>query len=335
MDCWYSEFKTMMHSYIPSIEEFQGDLIIKPVSGEIMQTTPDVTVVTVCFNPLKAGRQDLFAENLDSVQQQTNIILEHLIIDGGSTDGTLDFLKAYKNQNHIIRIQSKADLGIYDAMNRGIALAQGKYVTFLNSDDHYHCPDGLVVSMKALEESGCSFSFAPILAKKVNNRIRHRRPHHRLHKAFVFNVVCHQSMLFRKEDIINAGGYDLAYEIASDYDLMLRLIALGRKAYFVNHCFVTFVEGGFAMQNRKRNKKEKSEIIRNFHRDVFGVKLSEEEAWQIVNKCKYPRKYLHLYEQSQKLVSDSFVNLPQRLSDRLIRRFNYVKYWLWCFLSPS
>ena len=322
-----------MCSNIPSIEEFQNDLIIKPLLDDVSQRTPDVTVVTVCFNPFKAGRE--FVKNLDSVQHQTGIVLEHLIIDGASTDGTLDFLKAYKNTNHEIRILSKKDSGIYDAMNRGIALARGKYVVFLNSDDHYHDENGLAASMKALEESGCSFSFAPIFAEKANGRLRRRRPQCRLHKAFLFNVICHQSMMFRKNDLFEMGGYDLVYRIASDYDLMMRLIATGHKGCFVDHPFVTFLEGGFAMQNKRQNMKEKAMITRNFHREAFGLDLSDKEVECLVHKYKYPRKYLHLYERSQKMVADSFVNLPQGLSDRLVRCFNYAKYWLRCFLSLS
>lgn len=322
-----------MLSNIPSQEELQGDLVIKPALLANSQKIPDVTVVTVCYNPHKAGRKSLFANNLDSVQGQKEIVIEHLIIDGASTDGTLDFLNAYKNANHEIRILSKKDSGIYDAMNRGIALARGRYVVFLNSDDNYHCTDGLAVSVRALDKSGCSFSFAPILAKKASGIIRQRCPHRRLHKVFFYNVICHQSMMFRKEDLFKVGGYDLAYEIASDYDLMLRLIVSGGKGFFVNHCFVTFLEGGFAMQNKKQNKKEKARITRNFHREAFGLDLSEEICEYLVCKCKYPRKYISVYVKSQQLKEKAFMGLPQDLANRLVRSFNYFKYYLRCFLS--
>ena len=322
-----------MLSYIPSQEELQGGLVIKPAQGDARQAVPHITVVTVCFNILKAGRRVHFAKNLDSVQGQRGVVLEHLIIDGASTDGTIEFLQAYQNANHEMRILSKADSGIYDAMNRGIALARGKYVMFLNSDDHYHDENGLAASMKAMEESGSSFSFAPILAEKASGRLRHRRPQRRLHKAFLFNVICHQSMMFRKDDLFEMGGYDLAYGIASDYDLMMRLIASGRKGCFVNCCFVTFLEGGFAMQNKKRNMKEKAMITRNFHREAFGLDLSEEECGYLVRKCKYPRKYLSVYIKSQRLKEQAFVGLPQDLANRLVRCINYFKYYLRCFLS--
>ena len=320
-----------MRSFIPTASEFQDSLILKPAT-DCSSATPDVTVVTVCFNPLKAGRQELFTKNLESVQRQVGVTVEHLIIDGASTDGTMDSLKAFDNKHHDIRILSKTDSGLYEAMNRGIALAKGRYVAFLNSDDFYHDDNGLAASVKALDESGCSFSFAPILAKKPHG-VSLRKPQHRLHKFFVFCVTRHPSMLFRLTDLIEIGGYNLAYRIAADYDMMLRLVAAGHKACFVNHCFVTFVEGGFAMQNEELKFREKVEIIKNIHHEAFGVELSERETERIVGKCTYPRKYLHVYEKSQRLVANSFVNLPQSFLFRLVCRFNYVKYWLYCFLS--
>lgn len=320
-----------MSSFVPSASEFQDSLILKPAT-DCSSATPDVTVVTVCFNPLKAGRQELFSRNLESVQRQAGVTVEHLIIDGASTDGTMDFLKAFDNKHHNLRILSKTDSGLYEAMNRGIALAKGRYVAFLNSDDYYHDDDGLAVSVRTLDESGCSFSFAPILAKKPHC-VSLRKPQLRLHKFFVFCVTRHPSMLFRLTDLLEIGGYDQAYRVAADYDLMLRLVAAGHKACFVNHCFVTFVEGGFAMQNEELKFKEKVEIIRKAHREAFGVEFTDEEAESLVRNCTYPRKYLRVYEKSQRLVANSFVCLPQNVLFRLVRNFNYTKYWLSCFLS--
>ena len=122
----------MMYSNIPSPELLQDEVILKAASDKKTKSSPVVTVVTVCFNPLKDGRRELLTKNMDSVQQQTGVAVEQIIVDGASTDGTLEFLKSYENHSHDIRILSKADSGIYEAMNRGIALARGKYVVFLN-----------------------------------------------------------------------------------------------------------------------------------------------------------------------------------------------------------
>lgn len=326
----------MMSSNIPSPEAFQCNLLHKPASETTMRPEPVVTVVTVCFNPLKAGRQNLFAQNLDSVQMQKGVAVEHLIIDGASTDATLDFLKAYDNKHHNIRILSKADSGIYEAMNRGIALAKGKYVIFLNSDDFYHRPDGLAISQKALEESNCSFTFAPVLPMGAHTHFTHyHHPQNRLHKVFVTSVIPHPSMMYRRGGLVEMGGYDPTYRIAADYDMTLRLIAAGHKGCFVNHCFATFVMGGLSTQDeiKELDIREKIRLVGNAHREAFGATLSEQELEFLVTKGCYPRKYLSLYVASQELVSHAFCGLPKSMTYRLARHFNYVKYYIKSFLS--
>ena len=208
-----------------SIETLQGDLILKP-AVEGTASDPVVSVVTVCFNPLKDGREELFVKNLDSVQEQTGVTVEHIVVDGASTDGTLDLVRQYDNPHHEIRLFSKADSGIYEAMNRGIALARGKYITFLNTDDFYHQSNGLALSVKALKESNCSFSFAPI--QPTGSRFRHRlhrHPESHLHRFFLFCTIPHPSMLFLKSSLMEIDGYDCSYQLAADYDMMLRLVA--------------------------------------------------------------------------------------------------------------
>ncbi len=326
----------MMCSDIPSSEVFRKEVILKEASDRATQADPVVTVVTVCFNPLREGREALFLKNLESVQQQKGVALEHLIVDGGSDDGTLEFLQQYNNVCHDIRILSKSDSGIYEAMNRGIALARGKYVIFLNSDDYYHSSDGLAFSVKALEESDCSFTFAPVLPKGPHTRFTHyHHPQRRLHKLFVTSVIPHPSMMYRRTVLMEIGGYDQAYRLAADYDMTLRLVAAGHKGYFLNHCFATFVVGGFSTQDKNKDleTQEKIKIVRNAHREAFGTELSEQESAFLVTKGWYPRKYLSLYVASQQLVSRAFCGLPKGLAYQVVRQFNYAKYYLKCFFS--
>ena len=325
-----------MCSDIPSSEEFQGEVLVKTASGKATKANPVVTVVTVCLNPLRDGRETLFAKNLESVQQQKDVTLEHLIIDGGSNDGTLEFLKQYNNVCHDIRILSKSDSSIYEAMNRGIALARGKYVIFLNSDDYYHRFDGLALSVKALKESKCSFTFAPVLPKGPHTRFTHyHHPQRRLHKVFVTSVIPHPSMMYRKTALVEMGGYDQIYRLAADYDMTLRLIANGHKGYFVNHCFATFVTGGFSTQdkNHELDVKEKIRMVRYAHDEAFGIELTEQESEFLVTKGYYPRKYLSVYISSQKLLSHAFLGLPRGFAYQIVCRFNYIKYYLKCLLS--
>ncbi|MBO7137964.1 MAG: glycosyltransferase [Bacteroidaceae bacterium] len=320
-----------MFSNISSIEALKNDTILKSASGNAACAEPMVSVVTVCFNPLKDGREELLVKNLESVQQQVGVTVEHLIIDGDSSDGTLDFLKTFDNKRHNIRILSKADTGIYDAMNRGIALSSGKYVTFLNSDDFYHRPHGLALSVKALEESGCSFSFAPILpaGSRFLHQL-HRHPQLHLHRIFISPTIPHQSMLYRRSTLVELDGYDPSYRMGGDHELTLRLIAAGHKACFVEGAFVTFAEGGFSTQNNTLKIHEKKRRVRRFHKKVFGVEFSNEDIDTLVRRYRYPRKYLSIYVASQRMIDQTFVGIPQSLWVRLLHRFNFWKYYLKC-----
>lgn len=323
-----------MFSDIPSPEKFQGEVILKQASSTANQSIPDVTVVTVCFNPLKEGRRELFRKNLDSVQEQEGVIVEHLIIDGASTDGTLDFLASYNNHNQDIRILSQPDSGIYEAMNRGIALSRGQYITFLNSDDYYHKNDGLALSVKALQESGCSFSFAPILpaGSPFLHRL-HRHPEQHLHRIFIFPTIPHQSMLYRRTTLVEVGGYDSSYRMGGDHDLTLRLIAAGHKGCFVDKAFVTFASGGFSTQDPKLKLSEKIRRVKRFHQEVFGIELSDKETEKLVLHYRYPRRYLSIYVASQRMIDQTFVGVPQGFGQRILRCFNYWKYYLKCLLG--
>ena len=326
-----------MSSNVPSPDACRGEFFEKLLPGNT--PTPEVTVVTVCFNPLKEGRRELFTRNLDSVQQQRGVTVEHLIIDGASTDGTIDFLRAYRNTKHDIRILSQTDSGIYEAMNRGIALARGKYVIFLNSDDNYHRADGLAISVKALEEgSTCSFTFAPVRpegAKRFHTHYHH--PQRRLHKLFLTSIIPHPSMLYRRSALLEADGYDKTYKLAADYDLTLRLIAAGHRARFVSTCFATFVIGGFSTQSRNAELEERENtlIVRSIHSKAFGVTFSEQEARRLVQRGTYPRECLTVYKASQRMISRAFEGLPGNIVYKVSRSFNYIKYYLKCLFSSS
>ena len=322
----------MKSSDILSAQTLQNEVLLKP--GKTPQAAPDVTVVTVCFNPLKAGREELLRKNLHSVQQQTGVLVEHLIIDGASTDGTLELISKYQNTNYDIRLLSLPDNGIYDAMNRGIALAKGKYVTFLNSDDYYHRNDGLALSVKALEQSGCTFSFAPIKPEGPAFLHRlHRHPERHLHRILIFPTIPHQSMLYSRTALIKTDGYDASYRMGGDHELTLRLIAEGNRGCFVNTPFVTFASGGYSTQDAALKLQEKVRRVRRFHEEVFHIQFTDAEIEALVRHYRYPRRYLHIYVASQKLIDRTFFGIPQSLSQRLLHGFNYAKYFLKCVLG--
>lgn len=317
-------------SRIPSIEEFAGHVIVKGVCGNI-SCDVDVTVVTACFNPFDAGRRELLRKNLDSVQAQEGVRLEHLIIDGASTDGTLEWLKGYNNARHDIRILSKPDSGIYEAMNRGIALARGKYIIYLNSDDYFHDARGMAVSVKRIGELQCNFSFAPVRFYPPKIR-RHTQlaPQRRIHRFLISWSFSHQSMLTSRALLLKLDGFDTSYRSAADYDLLLRMIEAGAKGCFVPLSFSTFTLGGFSAENRELAYAECARSLYGFFKRFYHTEMKSREVEHIVRHRVYPSKYIDIYKQSQKLIRERFIGIPNGPVAKLSRWFNYIKYYLKC-----
>lgn len=322
---------------IPSIEEFAGQVIVKEASGKAEPVPGDiegcveVTVVTVCFNPLKAGRREVFLKNLDSVQSQTGVRLEHLIVDGASTDGTVDWLKSYTNTSHDIRILSKPDSGIYEAMNRAIALARGKYIIYLNSDDYFHDPCGMAVSVRRIEELDCDFSFAPI--RFSDPSVRHNpqlNPQKRLYRFIISWCFSHQTMLTSRSLLQRIDGFDTSYRSAADYDMLLRMIAAGARGCFVPLVFSTFSMGGFSEENFDDGVAECVCSLQDFFQDFYSIEMSHQEAEYIFTRRVFPSKYIDLYKQIQKLIRERFIGIPKGPIFWLSYKFNYIKYYLKC-----
>ena len=242
---------------------------------------PDVTVVTVVFNALKGAGETALKECLDSVQNQTDIHLEHLIIDGASNDGTTEFISAYDNPNHPIVFISEPDKGIYDAMNKGIAQASGEYSIFLNSDDYFHNPVGMRESVKRLRETGCDFSYAPVIVMKDGEvkDVLHSHADGRL--IFCSMPFSHQSMLFKNSCLKKVNGYDLSYRSSSDYDMILRMVLSGCSACYVDCAFATFRIGGFSAQNINTSQHECAVIYSRLYPERTGYPLPVEKAKQM------------------------------------------------------
>ncbi len=225
----------------------------------IHESLPLVTVVTVCFNLIEQHRDQAFKMCLKSVHSQDYPAVEHLVIDGNSTDGTLCLLQRYAERGWI-RFISEPDNGIYDAMNKGIRLARGKYVAFLNSDDFWHRKNAVSVSVAALEHSNAVFSYAP-------RTIVHEDGSFYCTESACLGVFpglmpfCHQTMFTRRDVLLRFGGFDFVhYRSAADYDLVFRLLLSGERGVYVPNNFTTFRLGGFSVTGETLSMRECQQI---------------------------------------------------------------------------
>lgn len=195
------------------------------------------TVVTITYNAAA-----VFGRTADSVMRQDYRGIEHLIVDGASKDGTKELAEAYKRKSdsmgngHEIRIISEPDKGLYDAMNKGLRLATGDYVCFMNAGDFF--PDGgtlsLICSKARLEERLSEGSELPAVlygdTDWVDNDgkyISRRRltPPERLNwRSFRHGMlVCHQAF-YARTDIARRTPYDLRYRHSADVDWCIRVM---------------------------------------------------------------------------------------------------------------
>lgn len=164
---------------------------------------PLVSVVTVAYNALEPLRR-----TLDSVRAQRWDAIEHIVIDGGSTDGTIDLLSA--RDREIALWRSEPDRGIYDAMNKGLAQAIGEYVLFLNSGD---------VLRGRLLFPGQDFGrLLPVRALNFWGRSRLLR----LRDIRLGMPYCHQGVLFKNQELV---PFDTSLRISADYEFFLANLA--------------------------------------------------------------------------------------------------------------
>lgn len=208
-----------------------------------------ISVVTVCRNSEKT-----LAGTLDSFVAQTYGEKELLLIDGASTDRTLDIARSYNSTD--IRISSEPDRGIYDAMNRGLRLFQGDAVGFLNSDDTFHDEASLSRIADGLREADIVYGDQILVADHHTKRVLRMWRAGRFNPRLSFKtgwVPPHPTFYVRRSVIEKIGTFDLRYRIAGDYDFMLRAMNEGgfRIAY-IPHLLIDYQIGG-ASSNGVRN----------------------------------------------------------------------------------
>lgn len=174
-----------------------------------------VSIITVCFNSSKTIRK-----TFDSVLHQTYEDLEYLVVDGASTDGTIEIIKEYESLfRGRMKWISEKDNGIYDAMNKGIRMSQGSLIGIINSDDYYES-DAVEVMVNALTEEKYQILYGAMRTWKDGEEESISIASHRFLKDRMIN---HPSCFVTKAVYEDFGGYDTQYRSVADYDFMLRM----------------------------------------------------------------------------------------------------------------
>ncbi|MEM8509916.1 MAG: glycosyltransferase family 2 protein [Bacteroidota bacterium] len=207
-----------------------------------MKNTPLVSIITVVFNGEKYLQQ-----TIDSVYQQTYSNIEYIIIDGKSTDGTLDIIKA--NEDKISTWISEEDNGLYDAMNKGIGMAKGELIGIINSDDWYEKEAiRLVVDAYINNREKQVFHGDRFDITESGERRRYRFNPSKYKFLYYSMTYNHPSMFFHKE-VYKRFKYSTTLKIYSDYELVLKLyLKQPETFYYISRTYVNYRLDGLSTQ---------------------------------------------------------------------------------------
>ncbi len=229
-----------------------------------------VSIITVCFNSAET-----IEETIRSVMSQDYRDIEYIIVDGGSSDGTLDILKKYSKKIH--KLISEPDSGIYDAMNKGIGLATGEILGFLNSGDVYLSQtiiEQIVKSIKA-QNADCCYGDLQYVAKNDLQKIL-RRWKSQPYSDGLFEKGWHppHPTFYAKKYVFDEYGcFDLNYKISADYELMLRFLKKhGLKSCHIPEVLIKMRSGGKSNRNLWQILKANIECYQAWKKN--GLKVS-------------------------------------------------------------
>lgn len=207
-----------------------------------------ISIITATFNCA-----DVVSDCLASVDGQTHNEIEHIVIDGASTDGTLAVLRAHRHS--LGALVSGPDAGIYDAMNKGITLATGDIIGFLNSDDFYtHCRILESVARCFSEDPELQACYADLMYVDrfdISRIVRYWRSESFVSGSFSQGwCPPHPTFFVRRSVYERLGGFDLRYSIAADVELMMRFLEGGKlRAKYVPEVWVKMRLGGVTNRN--------------------------------------------------------------------------------------
>ena len=236
------------------------------------------SIITVVYNG-----EALLPGTIESVQRQTYPLVEYLIIDGGSKDGTLGIIQAYAaNMPNLVWVSEK-DKGLYDAMNKGLRKATGDFVWFLNAGDHLHAPDTLEKMAKSLEPETDVLYGETQLVQENRNPVGlmstlSTRP---LPKQLYWRdylggmLVVHQSFVPRRKI---APEY-IENNLCADYDWCIKILKKSRKNTYTGIILSDYLMGGISKTRHRQSLRDRSQIMRT-HFGLIPTLLAH--AWIVL-----------------------------------------------------
>ena len=259
-----------------------------------LTAAPKVSLITVTYNSAAT-----LAQTLESVQAQDYPHIEHIVVDGGSTDGTLAIIQAHRP--HLAQVISEPDRGMYDALNKGLALATGDIIGILNSDDIYAHPQVIATVVAALQDTQADCVFADLVYVSPT----HPNKVLRYYSSAPFNprrfasgwMPAHPTVFIKRWAYDRYGYFKTNYKIAADYELLIRFLAKHQLSYtYVPQVWVKMRAGGISTRNLMSNWILNREIVRGCAENGIRTNLLKvfskyfTKVFQLVRRPREGRK---------------------------------------------
>lgn len=243
---------------------------------------PKISVVTVSYNAVTT-----IEETILSVVNQTYKNIEYIIIDGGSTDGTVDIIKKYADR--IDYWISEPDKGIYDAMNKGIKVATGEWVNFMNSGDVFCSGDTIAMIMSHSNNEDIIYGNIIRCYEKYQSRARGIVSQYPKTIDFLYDTIHHQSAFIKCFLFEKYGYYSTQYKLISDWIFFYEtIVRYSVSIHYVNQDIAYFQMNGISTKCATQYYKERTVYLQNcLGKDIYDnlVELHSFRSCYIANKC--------------------------------------------------
>lgn len=284
---------------------------------------PEVSVITPTSNIVEKEQTDDFNLLINILNRQTYPYVEHIIIDNASSDGTQELLKDYKNSGYI-NFFSEPDHGKFDAMNKGIMRAKGKYVSFLSCDDFYHDITGIADVVNLMEEEDADFCYFPSYCSHPDGFTFLFQP--AILNVFQVSPCPRQAFFFKRSVLEEIRYFDDKFKLLADYDLIIRLFLNGYKGVMFDGNIVTCKLGEQVTKHTVQVEAECSHIFYKNYKNLYPmtnevldrmVKISEVPK-PLLDKLvtKFPQEYRDEYYQQYENMYNLRVQALQNLKNQ-------------------
>lgn len=238
-----------------------------------------ISIITITFNSAKS-----LPRSLESVRSQNYDEIEHIIVDGASTDGTKELIETYAAEHKNVRWISEPDKGIYNAINKGIRMATGDIIGFLHSDDVFYSADSIGKIAQYFEDESVDVVYGDLQYCKEGKIVRQWKSNAFHPRSLKYGwMPPHPTVYVRKKVYQQVGDYDEWFRISADFDMMIRIFKAGYKSVYIPEVLVCMEAGGASNKNHQARLSKTQE-------DYIVLKKNHVGAGYLTVACKQLRK---------------------------------------------